>query len=368
MEMHPQMLQAEALHAIGRELDGAIASETGYFLALRRVVATLATAAGALWVWNERHRLLVREAQAATGDGGLPQGLLDLDHRLAAADPLPAPQLLPAGSAVAGDLHALSLPLNFRGRTVGLLNLYGPAASLTALTGDAAPADSELLRAIAGQLAVFIHTKQRDSDSTLHREMHHRVKNNLQTVASLLRMQARRLDEISAEQALEESIRRVQAIALVHEALAQAEADLVDPGVLAQRVCNLLLRQGAGPVEVAIGAQPLPLVDSKQATALALVLSELVDNAFSHGEVLSRAPAVILGEDAGALTVSVRNDGKLPPGFDLAAQRGLGLTIVRTLVREELHGTITMESTTGATVVLLRVPSGERDVVRRRQP
>ncbi|WP_269937184.1 sensor histidine kinase [Arthrobacter sp. HY1533] len=197
-------------------------------------------------------------------------------------------------------------------------------------------------------------------DATI-REIHHRVKNNLQTVAALLRMQSRRMHSEEAKQGLEQAMRRVATIALVHETLSQGLAQNVDFDELIDRQFRL-------SAEV---ASPLQRVKTERegefgelpsdfATPLALVINELVTNAVEHG-LQEKGGTVWLmanryknasGDDA--LTVQIADDGVGLPEGHIA--EGLGLQIVRTLVTSELGGTIDWSPREGGgTVVELRM-------------
>jgi len=197
-------------------------------------------------------------------------------------------------------------------------------------------------------------------DATI-REIHHRVKNNLQTVAALLRLQARRMQVPEAREALQESVRRVASIALVHETLSQAFSDVVLFDDIADRVLAMCLEVATPEASVQVqrtgsfGELPAAV-----ATALALVLTELVQNAVEHayGEGAQGCIEVWAEQDDGVLRVQVSDDGRgLPAGFDLASSPRLGLRIVRTLVDGELRGSIVVEPAPSAgTRALLRVP------------
>jgi two-component sensor histidine kinase len=201
-------------------------------------------------------------------------------------------------------------------------------------------------------------------DATI-REIHHRVKNNLQTVAALLRLQARRLTAPEARAALEEAVRRVGSIAIVHETLSHAPEEIVDFDDVASRVAMM-----AGEVSTA-ETRVIPSLHGKfgrlpaaTATPLALVLTELMQNALQHG--LSR-PAVeteigtllvTASRHDNRLAVSVADNGVgLPPGFDLDQATSLGLQIVRTLVVGELGGSLEIGSRHGGgTIVSVELP------------
>ncbi|MGH2724515.1 MAG: sensor histidine kinase [Actinomycetota bacterium] len=194
-------------------------------------------------------------------------------------------------------------------------------------------------------------------DATI-REIHHRVKNNLQTVASLLRIQARRLDTPDIRHALEESERRIQAIALVHETLSLERGDVVDFDQVAEELVGMVREGLAGPgVELSVRGSCGPVV-ADVATPLAVVITELLQNSVEHAfDGGGGSIGVILGRADERLVVEVRDDGRgLPPGFG-AAQEGLGLQIVRTLVESDLGGELSLGGT-GGTTVRVTVPVG----------
>jgi two-component sensor histidine kinase len=183
-------------------------------------------------------------------------------------------------------------------------------------------------------------------DATI-REIHHRVKNNLQTVAALLRLQARRIDSESARSALEEAVRRVGSIAIVHETLSQAVEEQVDFDEIADRLGRMVTEVSAVGDRVRVRRDGrFGVLPSEVATALAMVLTEVLQNAVEHGYAEAPADGAAGGEIVvtvrrlvGRLHVSVEDDGKgLPDGFDLDRSTNLGLSIVRTLVESELGG------------------------------
>jgi two-component system, sensor histidine kinase PdtaS len=205
-------------------------------------------------------------------------------------------------------------------------------------------------------------------DATI-REIHHRVKNNLQTVAALLRLQARRLRAPEARAALEEAVRRVGSIAMVHETLSHVPDEVVDFDDIAGRVAMMAGEVSAPEARV----QPTLVGEFGQlsaavATPLALVLTELMQNALHHGlsgpgyaadgflEVTAR-------RRPGRLSVSVTDNGAgLPEDFDLESTSSLGLQIVRTLVLTELDGTLEIEPREGGgTRVFVELPLDDQD-------
>ncbi len=204
-------------------------------------------------------------------------------------------------------------------------------------------------------------------DATI-REIHHRVKNNLQTVAALLRLQARRLQAPEARAALEEAVRRVGSIAIVHETLSHAPEEIVDFDDIASRVAIMAGEVSAAETRVTPTLRgTFGMLSASVATPLALVLTELLQNALQHG--LSRPTGAALsgtievtavrGEDH--LTVTVSDNGMgLPTDFDLDSATSLGLQIVRTLVVAELGGKLEIRPRAGGgTRVLVDLPLAE---------
>ena len=198
-------------------------------------------------------------------------------------------------------------------------------------------------------------------DATI-REIHHRVKNNLQTVAALLRLQARRLKAPEARAALDEAVRRVGSIAIVHETLSHAPEEVVDFDDVAGRVAMMSGEVSAPEARVtpelsgSFGRLPASL-----ATPLALVLTELLQNALQHGFTRPTGAAiggtltVTAARSQDRLRVTVADNGVgLPADFDLDSADSLGLHIVRTLVVAELGGRleITRQSAGGTKVVV----------------
>jgi two-component sensor histidine kinase len=199
-------------------------------------------------------------------------------------------------------------------------------------------------------------------DATI-REVHHRVKNNLQTISSLLRLQGRRLAPGEGKVALQEAERRIRSIALVHEILSREAGDQVDFNDIIDPLIRMA-REGVlspdRPVEFSVvgDAGELP---AELATPLAVVLTELLQNAVEHafpedGSVEEQRIDVDLANEAGELHVRVADSGTgLPEGFAIEDTKSLGLSIVRDLVTGQLGGRIDMR-TDGGTLVDIRIP------------
>lgn len=195
------------------------------------------------------------------------------------------------------------------------------------------------------------------------REVHHRVKNNLQTIASLLRIQARRSTSEEARRALAEAVDRVASMAVVHEMLAAATEEAVDFTAVAHTVVDMVLKGMAteGRAQARVDGET-GLVPAATATSLALVLAELVHNAVEHGIGAGEGVVeVLLRRLPDALVMSVHDTGAgLPAGFDSQSSANLGLAIVRTVVEEDLRGTLAFAGGRGTTVTV-RVPLGSHD-------
>ncbi|QNG19414.1 PAS domain-containing protein [Rhodococcus triatomae] len=201
-------------------------------------------------------------------------------------------------------------------------------------------------------------------DATI-REIHHRVKNNLQTVAALLRLQARRTENEEARQALTESVRRVTSIALVHDTLSMSVDEEVNLDEVVDRLVPILSDVASVSTPITVRREGnFGVFSAERATPLVMVLTELVQNAIEHAFETGVPGTVTLraSRSARVLDVVVHDDGKgLPEGFDLVASNRLGLQIVRTLVAAELDGTLALHAAPGGgTDAVLRVPLGRR--------
>ncbi len=192
------------------------------------------------------------------------------------------------------------------------------------------------------------------------REVHHRVKNNLQTIASLLRIQARRSESDETRRALGEAVDRVASMAIVHEMLASSTEERIDFTDAARTVVDMVHRGLSGDadgIEVLIEGSTGE-VPAHIATSFALVIAELVHNAIEHGfpgDAVGTV-TVTLRRLRDEIVIAVRDDGAgLPEGFDAESNANLGLAIVRTIVGDDLRGTLTLGGGRGTTVTV-RVP------------
>jgi two-component sensor histidine kinase len=197
-------------------------------------------------------------------------------------------------------------------------------------------------------------------DATI-REVHHRVKNNLQTVAALLRLQARRIPSEEGRAALQEAMRRVATIALVHETLSEGLGEAVDFDDVVERTVAMAVElAGAHSSKNRVSVHRVGSfgeLEAENATPLALVLTELVTNAVEHGLAAGGGTVTIEASRSGRrLHAVVRDDGAgLPEGF-VAGKDGLGTQIVKALVGGEMRGRIDWSSPPeGGTVVTVEV-------------
>jgi len=188
-------------------------------------------------------------------------------------------------------------------------------------------------------------------------EIHHRVKNNLQSIAALLRLQARRAGSREARKALRESINRILSVAVIHEFLSQHESRVINLKEVSRRVVDQLQRGVLDPSkEIELTVQgPNIYLPAQQATACALVINELLQNSLEHGYRRRKEGtiAVKLWEEADSVTVEIDDDGRgLPPDFDLEADSSLGLQIVQTLVEDDLGGRFELKDGGGVKAIV----------------
>ena len=192
-------------------------------------------------------------------------------------------------------------------------------------------------------------------DATI-KEIHHRVKNNLQTVSALLRLQSRRVEDPTASAALEEAVRRIASIALVHETLTSSSQNQVDfDQVLDSLISHATeLAPNSNIAIKKIGN--MGLIDPKVATPLSLIVTELIHNALEHGLASKGSLVEIkLKREGAECEVEVNDDGVgLPVDFDLATSSNLGLQIVRTLTETELKGSLNLSNLSAGTSAHLK--------------
>jgi two-component sensor histidine kinase/putative methionine-R-sulfoxide reductase with GAF domain len=227
-------------------------------------------------------------------------------------------------------IHNVRLPLRWKRRQIGEL----------VCDRDTPFTDEEraLLVSIAHHAAVALEHGRAVMRGVLAQEIHHRVKNNLQTVASLLRLQARATDT-DPRKALEDSVHRILAIAAVHEVLTEQREEVVELRELLERLRAMLVQGLAGGKEVQADLESVSIAGNR-ATALALVFSELLQNALEHG---GNSVQIELAQRNGEVVLSIADNGS---GIEAEAT-GTGLSIVQALVRDELQGRLNLSSEEG---------------------
>ncbi len=227
------------------------------------------------------------------------------------------------------------------------------AAGRTIIRREIVPREAGQPKLYVVLLSDVTETRQKDEEirikSVVIQEIHHRVKNNLQTIASLLRMQARRAKSDEVKEALQEAVDRVLSISVVHEFLSQQGSESIDVQEVLESILKLVAKSMAArdfAIETAFRG-PRLVLPSKCASSVALVLNELVLNSMEHG---------FAGRIHGKITLSVeetekewrlafQNDGApMPEGIWEAKSKSLGLSIIRTLVEGDLSGSVTMEN------------------------
>jgi two-component sensor histidine kinase len=238
-------------------------------------------------------------------------------------------------------------------KPVGVLSCY--TGEVRDFQGD----EISALETLAKQAAISIEHAKLQVRNTLMQEMHHRVKNNLQQVASLLRLQMRHSGYKSLEEALNDCLARILAIASVHDLLSREDLDHVGIRSIAESLVHhqqssLLLPDRTIAFEVR--GEDVTL-NMSQATQVALVLNELIQNAIEHGFKATPSGDVHItieaNEDEVSLWVSNNGDA-LPPDFDPSTQSHLGLKIVDNLARALGGGRFSIANVLGWTVAEVR--------------
>jgi two-component system, sensor histidine kinase PdtaS len=313
--------EVDLLMAIAGQVAQAIENAKLYDHAQRRVaeleaLASISEAVSESLYLEESLEAIVKTTMAAVGASGA--ALVLEDGTIA----------WPEGRA---GTYAVRFPLRWRGRQVGELVCDRD----TAFTAE----EERLLASIARHAAVALEHGRAVMRGVVAQEIHHRVKNNLQTVASLLRLQAR-APGTDAEKALADSVNRILAIAAVHEVLTERHDEDVDLGELVERLRAMIVQGLAGEKHVNSRVESIELHGGR-ATALALVFSELLQNALEHG---GDEVHVELVRRNGAVRLTVADNGSWEPGDE-----GTGLSIVRALVRDELNGELSLSGEAGLT-------------------
>lgn len=263
--------------------------------------------------------------------------------------------------------------------TVPLSTVHGPLGALCVFSSQRHTLDAHQVQLVTtfANVAAIAMENARLFTATQHglktrevllREMHHRVKNNLQQVASILNMQGRRTKSPEVEQILLENVDRIQGIAATHDLLSNANMQLGMAPVdeIARKIVGIVRGNLVPPelhVHFFVGPAPFH-IPTEQATTLAIILNELIANAIEHGyEGRSHGQIRVTGARVDHhITLVVADDGVgLPEGFSLRTHEGLGLQLVRNLVENNLHGSVTLRRIVGDP----DVPGTPKDAVER---
>lgn len=245
----------------------------------------------------------------------------------------------------------LAVPLSVQDRTIGVLTCLAPPGHIFS------DEQETLLTTLANQTALAIENARLVTNAAVVREMHHRIKNNLQTVAMLMQLQLPDADRLETRQVLLTNIHRIRSIAAVHEILSEQGFRLVNVRTVLERVAQMTMTGMARPgqaVSITVHGDNLQL-PSRAATALSVVVNELVQNSLEHAFV-GRPEGHIdisLARTPDALMVLVRDDGV---GLPEEVEPSLGLDIAGALVREDLRGSLDFNRLASGTEVCIRLP------------
>jgi two-component system, sensor histidine kinase PdtaS len=278
-----------------------------------------------------------------------------IQQRAPRVDLLPGPTADATRAVVCG-------PLRGHGSTFGVLVVVGkPGQSFDGETCDVLNDFASVAALAIENAQLHQATRQNlEAKSVLLAELHHRVKNNLQTVASLLSLALRHSKSEEASNTLRESYNRVRSIAAAHDLLSRQAIGVTTIEAVARKVIELLepTLQGKAAVRFVVEGEAIEL-ETREATTLAILLNELLTNAVRHG-LRGRDQGtirVLYGRQGSQVWVTVADDGNgLPPEFSLGKNKGLGLSIVRTLVEADLHGQVDWGGDQGAGFTLLFTP------------
>ncbi|GAB4468221.1 MAG: GAF domain-containing protein [Armatimonadaceae bacterium] len=254
-----------------------------------------------------------------------------------------------------GLVSLACVPLKVRQKTIGVLNCY------TERPHDFTEDEISVLSTLGNQVAVAIENANLMVKGALLQEMHHRVKNNLQTIASLLRLQAHYAGDQSPVEVLNESINRVLAVAAVHDLLSRENLDTISVRKIAESILTATQQSLTAPnkrISMRVEGPDLHL-SSHQANSVALVLNEMVQNAVEHGFKIADEGEILvrLIEQPEHWYLEVRNNGDaLKPDFDPQKDRDLGLQIIESLTRGDLHGDFSLRTEGEYTVASITFP------------
>ena len=212
-------------------------------------------------------------------------------------------------------------------------------------------------------IAIHDATESRRQDQEIRvknamiQEVHHRVKNNLQTIAGLLRMQARRVKSEEARQILDETLNRILSIAVIHEFLSNDNSNIINIKEVSHRIVAQFRQGMLSPdkaIQLELVGEPI-FLPARQATACSLIINELLQNALEHGFEHKQEGfiRVNLADEGDQVIINVTDNGDgVPPGFNMEQADSLGFHIVKILVEEDLKGKLSLENGNGLAVTV----------------
>jgi two-component system, sensor histidine kinase PdtaS len=336
-------------------------------LAVAATAQTMNFKVVALRLVDEDRNELVLKAEHGAGQGyeagknlalgeGLAGKAAESGRVLTVRDVKSSPDYAMGEIARAENLTSLAcVPLKVRESVIGVLNCY--TERIHEFTDD----ELAVLQTLGNQVAVAIENSRLLVQGALLQEMHHRVKNNLQQIASLLRLQKHYAANSSPVQVLEESISRVMAVAAVHDLLSRENLDTIAVRKIAEQIVSATQGSLTLPnkrIEMRVEGPDL-LLSSNHANSVALILNEMVQNAVEHGfkETNEGEILVKLVEQPDAWRLEVKNDGDpLPDDFDPKKNADLGLQIIDSLARGDLSGEFTLTRVGDKTVAAVTWP------------
>ncbi len=352
MTLNEQLQQKNAQLAAVRDISRAIAEardlDETLDLITRRTTQIMQVESCSIYLYNKSGEKLVLAAttglkKEGIGKVSLPKGEgltgWAAEHREAIAvhNAITDPRFYRViGSGESKFSSLMASPLVSHNKVIGAINVQTQ-------TPYEFHDDERELFGIITELAALALEKAQLVHTAIIQEMHHRVKNNLQTIAMLLRLQAEQEKQVSPTNILNETINRVLSIATVHEMLSEAGVDRVGTLDLIRRVSMTISNNMVNPeanIRVTVDGDNIQL-PSQRATSLALVANELLQNALEHGMANRKEGTITitLANTGTDLKLNVRDDGRgLANSFDTDLDLNLGLDIVRTTITEDMQG------------------------------
>jgi len=274
---------------------------------------------------------------------------------------------------ISSEIHSvLCVPLKVKQKILGCICIYSSHRHLLS------PEQMQLVITFANEAAIAIENARLYEEtrrglelkSVLLRELHHRVKNNLATVAGILSLQRRRTRSLEVRNTLSESVNRVQGLAATHDLLAHEDVSEARVDDIARKIVGVANANLSPPDKhITFQVEPCPIViPSRSVTILALVINEMISNAIKHGlDRQSRGTVIIRGcEEDGMVIVQVIDTGKgplfeLPPeeSGDSGTFEGLGLSLIKHLIGD-LEGKFSLRRVASSSLPTPRTETGTR--------